>query len=164
MTPDIRMLNAKIAGPQAWTRDTIKPGDWTVELTPAALAELRAVVKERHSYEARVSGTRWREASPAGLLPEFDLVEASGAVVVAGAVSNEDVNLGPYSAGRTLRWIANANQPVYLRALAGTAARRKGRGRTARSVGHIAPAWKRFSFRFGPTYERSPRGVTREPA
>jgi hypothetical protein len=83
---------------------------------------LRAVVKERHSYEARVSGTRWREASPAGLLPEFDLVEASGAVVVAGAVSNEDVNLGPYSAGRTLRWIANANQPVYLRALAGTAA------------------------------------------
>jgi alpha-ketoglutarate-dependent taurine dioxygenase len=31
---------------QAWTRDTIAPGDWTVALPPAALAELRAVRDE----------------------------------------------------------------------------------------------------------------------
>jgi alpha-ketoglutarate-dependent taurine dioxygenase len=31
---------------QAWTRDTLKPADWTVVLPPAALAELRAAVAE----------------------------------------------------------------------------------------------------------------------
>ena len=35
-----------MAAAQAWTRDTIKPADWTVPLPPAALAELRAVLAE----------------------------------------------------------------------------------------------------------------------
>jgi hypothetical protein len=34
------------AAAQAWTRDTIRPADWTVPLPPAALAELRAVLAE----------------------------------------------------------------------------------------------------------------------
>src|SRR5690242_16815959 len=35
---------------QAWTRDTIRPADWTVALSAAALAELRAVLARlRHS-------------------------------------------------------------------------------------------------------------------
>src|SRR5512138_2818888 len=35
---------------QAWTRDTIRPADWTVPLSVAALAELRAVLSQlRHS-------------------------------------------------------------------------------------------------------------------
>ncbi len=46
MTSAIRMLSEKVAGPQAWTRDTIKPADWTVELTPPALGELRVVLKK----------------------------------------------------------------------------------------------------------------------
>ncbi|MEO8627638.1 MAG: TauD/TfdA family dioxygenase [Betaproteobacteria bacterium] len=46
----VRMLTEKIVGPQAWTRASISPADWTVQLTPAALAELRAVIAElRHS-------------------------------------------------------------------------------------------------------------------
>src|SRR3954451_2875151 len=45
-TMNVRMLSEKITGPQAWTRASISPGDWTVELTPAALAELRAVLRE----------------------------------------------------------------------------------------------------------------------
>ena len=35
-----------MAAMQAWTRDTIKPADWTVPLPPAALSELRAVLSE----------------------------------------------------------------------------------------------------------------------
>src|SRR5438477_721989 len=45
-TMNVRMLTEKITGPQAWTRASISPADWTVELTPAALAELRAVMQE----------------------------------------------------------------------------------------------------------------------
>ena len=33
-----------MAATQAWTRDTIDPADWTVPLSPAAIAELRAVL------------------------------------------------------------------------------------------------------------------------
>jgi alpha-ketoglutarate-dependent taurine dioxygenase len=43
---NVRMLTEKITGPQAWTRASISPADWTVELTPPALAELRAVLQE----------------------------------------------------------------------------------------------------------------------
>jgi hypothetical protein len=41
-----RMLTETVTGPQAWTRASILPADWTVELTPAALTELRAVIRE----------------------------------------------------------------------------------------------------------------------
>ena len=43
---NVRMLSEKITGPQAWTRSSISPADWTIELTPKALEELRAVVQE----------------------------------------------------------------------------------------------------------------------
>jgi alpha-ketoglutarate-dependent taurine dioxygenase len=43
---DLRMLTQTVAGPQAWTRDTLSPADWTVELTPAAKDELRQVLRE----------------------------------------------------------------------------------------------------------------------
>ena len=43
---NVRMLTEKITGPQAWTRASIAPTDWTVELTPAALTELHAVLHE----------------------------------------------------------------------------------------------------------------------
>ena len=42
----VRMLTQTVTGPQAWTRASISPADWTVELTPPALAELRAVIQE----------------------------------------------------------------------------------------------------------------------
>lgn len=38
------MLDHQYRGPQAWTRETIRPGEWVIELTPAAVAELREVV------------------------------------------------------------------------------------------------------------------------
>ncbi|HEX9463391.1 MAG TPA: TauD/TfdA family dioxygenase [Alphaproteobacteria bacterium] len=41
-----RVLTERITGPRAWTRDTIAPADWTVTLTPAAMDELRAVLRE----------------------------------------------------------------------------------------------------------------------
>ena len=44
MTPS--MLTEKISGPQAWTRDSLSPEDWTVSLSPEATDELRAVLAE----------------------------------------------------------------------------------------------------------------------
>ena len=44
------MLNHDITGPRAWTAADLSPADWTVKLSPEALAELRAVlVQLRHS-------------------------------------------------------------------------------------------------------------------
>ena len=43
---NVGMLTERITGPQSWTRASISPADWTVELTPTALAELRAVTQE----------------------------------------------------------------------------------------------------------------------
>jgi len=41
------MLAHRVEGRQAWTRDTIRPSDWTVALPPDAVAELRQVVAEQ---------------------------------------------------------------------------------------------------------------------
>ena len=41
-----RVLAEPIEGPRAWTRATIRPADWTVAVSSAALAELRAVLEE----------------------------------------------------------------------------------------------------------------------
>ncbi|MFD2474328.1 TauD/TfdA family dioxygenase [Amycolatopsis silviterrae] len=40
----IVFLDRPVTGPKAWTRDSVAPGEWVVPLTPAAVAELRAVV------------------------------------------------------------------------------------------------------------------------
>lgn len=40
------MLTERVVGPQAWTRDSLVPADWTVALTAEAKAELRAVLRE----------------------------------------------------------------------------------------------------------------------
>jgi alpha-ketoglutarate-dependent taurine dioxygenase len=45
--PPPPMLTRQVAGKQAWTRDTIRPEDWTVPLPAAAVDELRAVVAEQ---------------------------------------------------------------------------------------------------------------------
>src|SRR5947208_2135598 len=43
---DAHMLTEKVTGPRAWRGGDLAPADWTVPLTPAALAELRAVLRE----------------------------------------------------------------------------------------------------------------------
>jgi alpha-ketoglutarate-dependent taurine dioxygenase len=40
----IVLLDHQVTGPQAWTRDSVTPGEWVVSLTPAAVDELRTVV------------------------------------------------------------------------------------------------------------------------
>lgn len=42
----LRMLSETITDARAWTRADLSPSDWTVELTPEALAELRVVLRE----------------------------------------------------------------------------------------------------------------------
>lgn len=62
------MLDHQAAGPKAWTRDSVTPGEWVVSLLAAAVAELRTVVNRLR-----------REPLPLLLLrPEqFDLAEAA---------------------------------------------------------------------------------------
>lgn len=73
------------------------------------------VAKLRHSYEARVSGLYWNNAC-VPLCPQFDRVDASGVVLTPGVASSEDIP-GESSLGRTVRWIAAADGPVYLRTI-----------------------------------------------
>lgn len=75
---------------------------------------MRVVTKARHSYEARVSGQAWR-GTAAG--PDFDRVDGSGTVLTAGVRSEEDVDRGATTLGRTVRWIPSAGGPEYLRAV-----------------------------------------------
>jgi hypothetical protein len=74
---------------------------------------MRVVTKTRHSYEARVSGQYWRGTSDG---PDFDRVNAAGAVLTPGVRSEEDVDGGEDSLGRTVRWIPAAGSAEYLRA------------------------------------------------
>jgi alpha-ketoglutarate-dependent taurine dioxygenase len=39
------VLDHVVEGPRAWTRDTVRPEDWTVALPPAALAEIDTLVE-----------------------------------------------------------------------------------------------------------------------
>jgi hypothetical protein len=73
--------------------------------------------KNRHSYEARVSGIGWDSGCGAPACPLFDRVSAAGAVLTAGTASNEDVDRGISSVGRTVRWIATLDDAQYLRAM-----------------------------------------------
>jgi hypothetical protein len=79
---------------------------------------MRLVTKERHSYEARVSGLYW-DAGGCGTFPcpLFDRVDAAGAVLTAGGVSSDDVMLNGVSAGRTVRWIASPGGDEWLRVI-----------------------------------------------
>jgi hypothetical protein len=75
------------------------------------------MTRERHSYEARVSGLFWQVSCGGAPCPLFDRMSSTGAVLTAGAASSEDIVQGTSSLGRTVRWIATADGPEWLRAL-----------------------------------------------
>jgi hypothetical protein len=78
---------------------------------------MKFVGKNRHSYEARVSGIAWDSGCGTPPCPRFDRVSSAGAVLTAGTASNEDVDRGTSSVGRTVRWIASLDATQYLRAI-----------------------------------------------
>jgi hypothetical protein len=77
---------------------------------------LRIVTKERHSYEARVTGLYWDDACGSAPCPRFQRTTTTGSVLGTGAPSNEDVDRGSSSLGSTIRWIATAGGEERLRA------------------------------------------------
>jgi hypothetical protein len=86
---------------------------------PAATPDvdyMRIVTKERHSYEARVSGLYWESGCSVAPCPRFDRTSASGALLTAGTPSNDDIDRGEASLGLTVRWIATAGAEERLRA------------------------------------------------
>lgn len=78
------------------------------------------VTKQRHSYEARVSGYFWRDgacpAPPCGAT--FDRVTSAGTVVTAGVAASDDPTAPGVSFGRTIRWIDADGGPWLVRARA----------------------------------------------
>ena len=75
------------------------------------------VGKARHSYEARVSGLYWDDGCPVAPCPLFDRVDVTGAIVLTpGTPSNDDIDGGPLSYGRTVRWISGGGTE-YLRVI-----------------------------------------------
>jgi hypothetical protein len=72
--------------------------------------------KNRHSYEARVSGIAWDSGCGAAPCPLFDRVSAAGVTLDFGTASNEDVDRGTTSVGRTVRWISTEDTANFLRA------------------------------------------------
>jgi hypothetical protein len=76
------------------------------------------MAKPRHSYEARVTGRYWQSACTIlPCSPFFDRVNAAGTVLTPGALSSEDMGFATASFGRTVRWIAGAGGPEFLRVL-----------------------------------------------
>jgi hypothetical protein len=75
------------------------------------------VAKNRHSYEARVSGIAWDSGCGSPPCPLFDRVTSAGAVLTAGAALDGDIDRGATSVGRTVRWIANLDATEFLRAM-----------------------------------------------
>ncbi len=75
------------------------------------------VGRNRHSYEARVSGIQWDSGCGLPACPQFDRVSLAGAILTAGTASSEDVDRGITSVGRTVRWIATVDGVEYLRAI-----------------------------------------------
>lgn len=79
---------------------------------------MRVMVTDRHSYEARVSGIYWDDGCVSFTCPRFDRVLASGVVATPSVQSDEDVEAGEFSIGRTVRWIASdGSGQNYLRAI-----------------------------------------------
>jgi hypothetical protein len=62
-------------------------------------------IRNRHSYEVRVSGVHWDAGCGLPACPRFDRVTAAGLVLTAGTATNEDYDRGISSAGRTVRWM-----------------------------------------------------------
>ena len=56
------------------------------------------------TFEARVSGGLWRDLVGAEY-PTLDLVDDTGATLIPGEVGSEDIDIGPESIGRTVRFI-----------------------------------------------------------
>jgi hypothetical protein len=76
---------------------------------------VRIVTKERHSYEARVTGLFWDHGC--GILcSRLERTTTTGTVLGTGAPLNEDVDRGGSSLGSTIRWIATAGGEERLRA------------------------------------------------
>jgi hypothetical protein len=76
---------------------------------------MRIVTKERHSYEARVTGLYWDDLCGTLPCPLFHRTTPAGTVLQTGRPSNEDVDLGVSSHGSTLRWIATTGGEERLR-------------------------------------------------
>jgi hypothetical protein len=74
------------------------------------------VARARHSYEARVSGLYWDDGCAGTPCPVFDRVDLAGTVLTPGVASNDDIDLGSHTRGRTVRWISEGGRE-YLRAL-----------------------------------------------
>jgi hypothetical protein len=107
----------EIAGDDTATQTTniLRPGTVQVghDLDGTAAAPdqdwMRVVLKQKHSYEAQVSGVYWRE-DLSSLRPTFDLVAADGTVVAEGRATNDDmIAADGSSVGRTVRFIAGSN-------------------------------------------------------
>jgi hypothetical protein len=77
---------------------------------------MRIMTKERHSYEAHVSGLYWDDGCAAAPCPRFERTTPSGTVLTVGSPSNEDVDAGASSRGSTVRWIATSGGEERLRA------------------------------------------------
>jgi hypothetical protein len=118
-----------------WESDPAEDGNGTTNILRHGVVQLlhdmdggsdqdwsRVVTRARHSYEARVSGLRWQgfcAASPCA--NRFDRVDAAGVQLQGSGVSSDDpwVGVGPYSLGRSVRWIAATGAQEYLRVTAG---------------------------------------------
>jgi hypothetical protein len=111
----------------AATTNLMRPGDvqfgHDLEGPPADRDFAIVLTKARHSYEARTNALFWEPACTAPVCectmpvcaPNFDRVSPLGAVLTPGAASSEDPRLGGGSIGRTVRWIASADQFDLLR-------------------------------------------------
>jgi hypothetical protein len=87
---------------------------------PAATPDVdyfRIMTKERHSYEARVSGLYWEVSCAGAPCPRFDRTSPTGTVLTLGRPSSDDVSRGGDSVGSTVRWIANADAEERVRTI-----------------------------------------------
>jgi hypothetical protein len=103
-------------------RPGVVQGPHDLQGTPPAADQdwMRVVLKQGHSYQARVTGGAWRQlALPS--LPTFDLVDQAGTVLIGGSLGSEDIDHGSDSIGRTVSFTASNNANVFLRASASTA-------------------------------------------
>jgi hypothetical protein len=77
---------------------------------------MRIMTKPGHSYEARVTGLYWDDTCGSPPCPRFERTTTTGTVLGTGAPSNEDIDVGAWSLGSTIRWIATTGGEERLRA------------------------------------------------
>jgi hypothetical protein len=102
----------------------------------------RVVGKRGHAFEARVSGGLWRDVVGAAY-PTLDLVDDTGATLIPGEVGSEDIDVGPESIGRTVRFIWGSDGDAFLRVAAPTTVTTEG---TVYSIAYLdttllVPRW-----------------------